>query len=310
METRVIVIVGPTCSGKTDLSIDLALKLNSEIISADSRQVYKLLNIGTAQPSQQHRESVKHHLVDLLNPDQEFNASRFSNESSKLIEAIHKNNKIPIVCGGSGLYVKSLIDGIIDEVEVDKAYRNELYDLRKMYGNEYLYNQLLKVDLESAGKMLPQNWKRVVRALEVFHVTGKTIGYFHSQRKQKSSFNFIQFGLEWERTALYKNINDRVDRMIECGLIEEVSYILRQGFKKEINSLNTVGYKEIISYLENNINLDKAIELIKRNTRRFAKRQITWFKADPRITWLKVNTHGDLSVHAEKIFLSLKKLIV
>lgn len=306
METRVIVIVGPTCSGKTDLSIDLALKLNSEIISSDSRQVYKLLNIGTAKPSLQQIESVKHHLVDLLNPDQEFNASRFSNESSKLIDSIHKNNKIPIVCGGSGLYVKSLIDGIIDEVEVDKAYRNELYDLRKMYGNEYLYNQLGKVDLESAGKMLPQNWKRVVRALEVFHVTGKTIGYFHSQLKQKSSFNFIQFGLEWERTALYKNIYDRVDRMIECGLIEEVSYILRQGFKKEINSLNTVGYKEIISYLENKISLDTAIELIKRNTRRFAKRQITWFKADTRINWLKVNTHCDLSAHAEKIFLSLK----
>ncbi len=306
METRVIVIVGPTCSGKTDLSIDLALKLNSEIISADSRQVYKLLNIGTAQPSQQHRESVKHHLVDLLNPDQEFNASRFSNESSKLIEAIHKNNKIPIVCGGSGLYVKSLIDGIIDEVEVDKAYRNELYDLRKMYGNEYLYNQLKKVDLESAGKMLPQNWKRVVRALEVFHVTGKTIGYFHAKKKQESPYTFIQFGLEWERAALYKNINDRVDKMIDCGLIEEVSYILQQGFSKDINSLNTVGYKEIISYLENKISLDTAIELIKRNTRRFAKRQITWFKADTRITWLKVNTHGDLSAHAEKIFLSLK----
>jgi tRNA dimethylallyltransferase len=306
LETRVVVIVGPTCSGKTDLSIDLAIKLNSEIISADSRQVYKLLDIGTAKPSLQQTQLVKHHLVDLLNPDQEFNVSKFSSESSMRIDIIHKVDKIPIISGGSGLYIKSLIDGIIDEVEVDQAYRDELYELRKMHGNEYLYDQLQKVDLESAAKMLPQNWKRVVRALEVYHSTGKTIGYFHSLKKQKPPYNFIQFGLEWERATLYKNINDRVDTMIERGLIEEVKYILQEGFNKEINSLNTVGYKEIISYLENEISLDKAIELIKRNTRRFAKRQITWFKADKRIRWYKVSCTTDLEQIGKEIFKLIK----
>lgn len=310
MDSVVLVVVGPTCSGKTDLSIKIALQLNSEVVSADSRQVYKLLDIGTAKPTQEQRELVKHHFVDVLSPNGEFNASKFSTEASKVIDIIHQQGKIPIVCGGSGLYIKALIDGIIDEVETDNSYRNELYELRRKYGNEYLYDELRKVDIESASKMLPQNWKRVVRALEVYHLTGKTIGYFHAQIKQKSPYNFIQFGLEWERSILFRNINSRVERMIKYGLVEEVKYILQQGFNKEINALNTVGYKEIISFLENEISLDKAIDLIKRNTRRFAKRQITWFKADKRINWLKLGSYDDLSYHADKIFTSIKTQMV
>ena len=228
----------------------------------------------------------------------------------KLLRNFNKQGKIPIVAGGSGLYIKSLIDGIIDEVETDEIYRGEVYSLRKKYGNEFLYNELKKVDPESAAKMLPQNWKRVIRALEVYHITGKPISYFHSTQKKKSDYSFLQYGLEWDRTKLYDNINDRVDDMIATGLVNEVKSILAMGFEKKINALNTVGYKEIISYLEEKISLDNAIELIKRNTRHFAKRQITWFKADKRIEWLRVNSYEDLLIHSESIIKSLNNKII
>jgi tRNA dimethylallyltransferase len=307
LEPKVIVIVGPTCSGKTTLVIDLALKLKTEIISADSRQVYKHLNIGTAKPINAQLEKVNHHLIDFLGLDESFNASKFSFESSKIIEGLNKQGKIPIVAGGSGLYIKSLIDGIIDEVETDEIYRSELYTLRKKNGSVFLYNELKKVDPESAAKMLPQNWKRVIRALEVHHITGKPISYFYSTQKKKSDYYFLQYGLEWERSKLYQNIDDRVDNMMVNGLVKEVQAILAMGYDKKLNALNTVGYKEIISYLEGEINLDRAVELIKRNTRHFAKRQITWFKADKRIEWLNVYSQENFDSHVEMIISSVNK---
>jgi len=305
LEPIVIVIVGPTCSGKTALAIELASKLKTGIISADSRQVYKYLNIGTAKPTETQLKNVKHHLIDYLNPDEKFNASKFSVEATKVISQLQMEGKIPIVVGGSGLYIKALVDGIIDEVEVDEDYRNELYELRKKHGNEFLYSELKKVDLEGANKMLPQNWKRIIRALEVFHLTGKTIGYFHSTQKKRENYHFKQYGLQWERSKLYKNIDDRVDNMKANGLVDEVKSILAMGYDKKINALNTVGYKEIISYLENEISLDKAVELIKRNTRHFAKRQLTWFKKDQRIKWFNIHEFTQLDQIAEEIILSL-----
>lgn len=305
MEAAVVVIVGPTCSGKTALAIGLASKLKTEIISADSRQVYKYLNIGTAKPTEIQTKQVRHNLIDYLNPDENYNASKFSVEAFKIISKLQLQRKIPIVAGGSGLYIKALIDGIINEVETDENYRNELYELQRKHGNEFLYNKLKKVDPESADKMLPQNWKRIVRALEVFQLTGKTIGYFYSSQKKSDNYSFKQYGLEWDRTKLYDNINKRVDDMIADGLVDEVKSIISMGYDKQINALNTVGYKEIISYLENEISLDKAIELIKRNTRHFAKRQLTWFKADKRIKWLNIYSYGDFDHHVEQIISSL-----
>lgn len=305
MEPIVIVIVGPTCSGKTALAIELALKLKTEIISADSRQVYRYLNIGTAKATENQKKEVKHHLIDFLNPDENFNASKFSVEVLKVISHLQKKEKIPIVVGGSGLYVKALIDGIIDEVDIDEDYRNKLLELRKEHGNEFLYDELKKVDLESANKMLPQNWKRIIRALEVFHLTGKTIGYFHSTQKKRENYLFKQCGLQWDRSKLYRNIDNRVDNMIANGLVDEVKSILAMGYDKKINALNTVGYKEIISYLEEEVSLDKAIDLIKRNTRHFAKRQLTWFKKDQRIRWYNIHEVTQLDQIAEEIIRSL-----
>ncbi len=287
MERKVIVIVGPTCSGKTTAAIELANILNTEIISADSRQIFKYLNIGTAKPTPQELKKIKHHFIDQLNPDENFNVSIFESKSLEIINSLHSQNKIPIVVGGSGLYIKALVEGIFDDVDIDEDYRNELKFKREKFGNQSLYEDLIKVDPESASKMLPQNWKRVMRALEVYHLTGFPIGKFHKEHKRITEKVFFQFGLEWDRDLLYKNINNRVDRMYKDGLIDEVKNILNMGYNKNINALNTVGYKEIISYLEGAISEERAIELIKRNTRHFAKRQMTWFRKNREIEWIK-----------------------
>ncbi len=295
MVRKVIVIVGPTCSGKTQVAIKLAEKLSSEIISADSRQIFKYLSIGTAKPTVEELNKVKHHFVDLLNPDEDYNVSRFEEEALAVIENLFTQDKIPVVVGGSGLYVKAIVDGIFNSVNVDLDYRKELRELKEKYGNEFIYNELKKVDPISASKMLPQNWKRVMRALEVYHLTGKPIWQFQQEYKRDLDYIFFQYGLLWDRNILYKRIDRRVDIMIKNGLLDEVKNILSLGYSKNLNSLNTVGYKEIISYLENQISLETAISLIKRNTRRFAKRQLTWFRKDKRIKWINVNLDEDLN---------------
>lgn len=298
---EVIVIVGPTCSGKTKLSLFLAEQLGTEIISADSRQVFKYLDIGTAKPTKDELEKIKHHFISQLNPNKEFNASIFAEQSEKIIRDLINQKKIPLVVGGSGLYIKALIDGITESADTNKILRQELLEKRRQFGNEYLFHELQNVDEISASKMLPQNWKRVIRALEVYKLTGKPIWHHHQAEIKIKEFNYNQFGLLWDRGKLYKNIEHRVDEMIENGLVREVEEVLNQGFSKELNSLNTVGYKEIIQYLNGRTTLEKAIELIKRNSRRYAKRQMTWFNADKRIKWFKINSISDLNIISEKI---------
>jgi tRNA dimethylallyltransferase len=289
MERKVIVIAGPTCSGKTSLGISLAEKLNSEIISADSRQIFKHLNIGTAKPSTDELQKIKHHFIDLLNPDENYNVSMYESEALNIINQLHAQNKIPVVVGGSGLYIKALTEGIFNSVDVDREYREQLLTLREKFGNNYLFDELKKVDPQSAGTMLPQNWKRVMRALEVFHLTGVQIQKFQANYKRGTNLDFRLFGLMWNRETLYKNIEKRVDDMISFGLVDEVKKILSLEYSKNINSLNTVGYKEIISFLKKEITFDRAVELIKRNTRRYAKRQMTWFRKTKNIEWLQCN---------------------
>ncbi len=301
MERRVIAIVGATGSGKTSLSLKLAAKLNSEIISADSRQIYKILTIGTAKPLKEQLNQIKHHFIDSLNPNVSFNVSKFEVESLKVIEELHQKNKIPIVVGGSGLYIKALVDGLFNEVDTDEKFRNKLLDEREKFGNDYLYQKLIAVDKVSADTMLPQNWKRVIRALEVFHLTAEPIWKFHAEHKREVNIEFLQYGLQWEREILYQNIDNRVDKMISDGLVNEVKSVLEMGYSSELNSLNTVGYKELIAYLKGEFDLNRAVELIKRNTRRYAKRQMTWFRKDDRINWFKIEKEDQLEIIANSI---------
>ncbi|MAT56855.1 MAG: tRNA (adenosine(37)-N6)-dimethylallyltransferase MiaA [Ignavibacteriae bacterium] len=300
MEKLALVIIGPTCSGKTSLALNLAKKLNSEIISADSRQIYKYLDIGTAKPTLEELNSIKHHFIDILDPSAEFNASMFEIEALKIITELHSQNKIPIIAGGSGLYVKALIDGIFDSIDSDDDYRIELLEFKNKFGNEYLYEELKKIDPVSAEKMLPQNWKRVIRALEVYKISGEPIWKLQSSHQREVNVNFLQYGLNWEREILYKNIETRVDKMIEDGLIDEVSKLINK-YDKSLNSLNTVGYKEIIEFLENKISKERAVELIKRNTRRYAKRQLTWFRKDERIKWIDISSLSEIDKVSSEI---------
>jgi tRNA dimethylallyltransferase len=303
LERSVIFIVGPTCSGKTNLSLKISELISAEIISADSRQFYKYLDIGTAKPSKEHLQKVPHHLIDFLSPQEHYDASLFEKDAGQCIEEIFNKNKTPIVVGGSGLYIKALIDGIFETADKDEDYRKELLEKRKQLGNEFLYEELNKVDPVSASKMLPQNWKRVIRALEVLHTSGEPIWKHHQKQStgKEKKYQFSQFGLNWDRKILYENINNRVDEMIECGFVGEVKNILKMGYDKNLNSLNTVGYKEIIQHLEGDISLEKAIELIKRNTRHYAKRQMTWFRKDKRICWFQITKEMDYDIVAKNI---------
>ncbi|MFA6597210.1 MAG: tRNA (adenosine(37)-N6)-dimethylallyltransferase MiaA [Ignavibacteriaceae bacterium] len=294
MGELVLVIVGPTCSGKSSLAIDIATELNSEIISADSRQVYKLIDIGTAKPSSSELETVPHSFINFLELDENFDVSSFEKLALVKIDNLIHNKMIPVVTGGSGLYIRALIDGIVD-LAADDEIRKELFTKKEKYGNEFLYRELGSVDSEAVKTMLPQNWKRVIRALEVFYLTGKSITEYHStQNSNRDDYNFLQFGLNWKREFLYKRIELRVDEMIKNGLVEEVKSILAKGYSETLNSLNSVGYKEIIAYLKDEIHLETAISLIKRNTRRYAKRQLTWFRKDERIHWFDIENELDL----------------
>lgn len=304
---QVIVIAGPTCSGKTKISLKLADILDTEIISADSRQVYRYLDIGTAKPSTSDLKKIKHHFINTLDPDDKFNVSDFETGALKIIKRLHDRNKIPVVAGGSGLYIKALVDGIFNTVDTDDDLREKLMNDRRENGNEYLYEKLKEVDPVSASSMLPQNYKRIIRALEVYYLTGKPIRELQQEYKRDINIEFIQYGLNWERNKLYRNIETRVDEMLESGLVKEVKEILKEGFDKKLNALNTVGYKEIISYLDGEISLERAAELIKRNTRRFAKRQLTWFNKDKRIRWLEVLSEKDLINTSDVILSSIKK---
>ena len=301
MERSIIVITGPTCSGKTAVGIKLAEALGGEIISADSRQIYKYLDIGTAKPTIKELKKIKHHFISELEPDEEYDVSKFENDALKRIGDIYQRGKIPLVVGGSGLYIKAMVEGIVETPGKDEEFRNELLLEKEKYGNEFLYEKLKEIDSVSAEKMHPSYWKRVIRALEVYHLTGKKLSQFHTEQNKNRKYKFNEYVLNWQREVLYKNIETRVDKMIKSGLINEVEGILNNGFSKKINSLNTVGYKEVISYLEKEISLERAIELIKRNTRRFAKRQLTWFRSDENATWLNIDEKNNLDKIPELI---------
>lgn len=303
---RVLAIVGPTASGKTPLSLMLAEKLNGEIVSADSRQVYRHLDIGTAKPSQEELRRVKHHFIDILEPAREYNAGEYGKEVRQTIEDILRRKKTPILVGGSGLYVKAAVDGLFEGPGKNTELRSQLEAKLARDGGEALLKELAQVDPESAAKMEAKKPRRIIRALEVYYSTGVPISKLHAEETEAAPFEFMQVGLDWERKELYQRINERVDTMIEHGLVEEVRGLAQKGFPRSLNALNTVGYKEMFDYIVGGTFFEAAVELMKRNTRRFAKRQLTWFRADKRITWMKVDGKTDFDVLAKRIVRSFK----
>jgi tRNA dimethylallyltransferase len=306
----VLAIVGPTASGKTALSILLAENFGGEIISADSRQIYRYLDIGTAKPTSEELKRAAHHFISILNPDQNYNAGEYGQQARAKIEELLKQNKQPILVGGSGLYVRAVINGFFEGPGKNPEIREQLETEAHALGSEVLFERLKKIDPISAAKMDATKVRRVIRALEVYYATGKPISDLHSIQEIKIPFETVQFGLQWERKALYHRIERRVEEMIENGLIEEVRGLLVKGYSRGANALNTVGYKEVFDFIEGKISKEEMIRLIKQNTRHFAKRQLTWFRADKRIKWIPVNDETNWNAIAEQIqkeFISARK---
>jgi tRNA dimethylallyltransferase len=298
----VLVLVGPTASGKSGLALLLAERMKGEIASADSRQIYKHLNIGTAKPTTEDMRRVPHHFVDILDPDQEYSAGRYGQEARAKISELLAEGKQPILVGGSGLYVRAVIDGFFPGPGRNDEIREQLELEARTLGSGALLEKLKGVDPDSAARMNATTERRIIRALEVYYTTGQPISRLHKQQETKPSFEVVQFGLEWNRQALYERIDRRVDRMLRDGLVNEVKELIDEGYSRKINALNTVGYKEVFDYLDGAIAESEMVELIKRNTRRFAKRQLTWFRADKRIRWITVDDESDWSEIAEKMW--------
>ena len=282
MKKLLLVIVGPTAVGKTTLAINLAKYFNTEIVSADSRQFYKELNIGTAKPTKKELRSVKHHLINNISILKDYNISEFEKDAINSIDSIFKNNNLAILVGGSGLYIDTILYGIDNIPKVDLVVREKLNIQFKKKGLKFIQDKLKKLDLEYYKKIDLNNYRRIIRALEVCISTGQPFSSYLKLKERKSRYNTLIIGLKKERKVLHQLINYRVDKMIENGLINEVRSVEEN---RKLNALNTIGYKEIFNYLEGKCSLEKAIENIKTNSRRYAKRQLTWFNANKNIVW-------------------------
>ncbi|MGN0333462.1 MAG: tRNA (adenosine(37)-N6)-dimethylallyltransferase MiaA [Lachnospiraceae bacterium] len=289
MKKRLLIILtGPTAVGKTKASIGLAKAVGGEIISADSMQVYKEMDIGSAKIKKEEMDGIPHYLVDVLEPDEEFHVVRFQQMAKEAMEKIYANGHIPIVVGGTGFYIQALLYDIdFTENDGDDSYRKELEEFAKLYGPEALHERLKKVDPKSAEIIHFNNVKRVIRALEFYKQSGMPISEHNETERQKQSpYEFFYFVLTDEREHLYERINQRVDQMIEEGLVCEVKALKDKGYTKNMVSMQGLGYKEILDYLDGECTLEDAIYRIKRDTRHFAKRQITWFKRERDVIWI------------------------
>ncbi|MBI5969135.1 MAG: tRNA (adenosine(37)-N6)-dimethylallyltransferase MiaA [Deltaproteobacteria bacterium] len=287
---KFVAIVGPTASGKSSLALELAKYFGGEIINADSMQVYRGLDIGTAKPSVENRRLVVHHLVDILHPDQEYSAGLFRQHADAVIHELHRRKTPIFVVGGTGLYLKVLTRGLFRGPAGNSELRLALYKRAEMNGSESLHQELQKVDPEAASRIHPNDKFRIIRALEVYHFTQKPISYFQKGHGfLEAPYEVLKVGLQCERDELYRRIEIRLEKMMEMGWVEEVRSLLNRGYAPNLKSLQSLGYKYIISYLSGDIKINEAVRLIKRDTRRYAKRQITWFKADPEINWFPAN---------------------
>lgn len=293
MKRPLIILTGPTAVGKTKTSIGLAKALNGEIISADSMQVYKYMDIGSAKIRPEEMQGVKHYLVDELEPDEEFHVVRFQQMAKKAIEEIYEKGKIPIVVGGTGFYIQALLYDIdFTESNADTEYRHELEQLAKDKGAEYLHDMLREADPVSADTIHANNVKRVIRALEFYHQTGAKISEHNEQERGKESpYEFCYFVLNDDRAHLYERINLRIDQMLEEGLVDEVRALKDKGYTRDMVSMQGLGYKEILDYLNGECTLEEAIYILKRDTRHFAKRQLTWFRRERDVIWIDKPTY-------------------
>ncbi len=283
-----IILTGPTAVGKTALSIALAKAINGEMISADSMQVYRGMDVGTAKIMPEEMQGIKHYLIDVLDPEEAFDVVTFQKMAKEALEEIYSKGKIPIVVGGTGFYIQALLYDIdFEQNDGDESYRCELTELLEKNGVDYLYDMLKQVDPASCETIHKNNHKRVIRALEFYHQTGLRISeHNEEQRMRTSPYNFLFFVLNDDREKLYSRIEQRIDQMVDMGLLEEVLALKNKGCRRGMVSMDGLGYKEILDYLDGKCSLEDALYILKRDTRHFAKRQITWFKREKDVVWL------------------------
>jgi len=307
---NLIILLGPTGVGKTDISTELAQKMpDIEIISADSMQIYKYMDIGTAKPKKSILKIIKHHMIDIVEPSENFDVIQYSNLATKIILDVFKRCKIPILMGGSGLYISSIINPLFTGPAKNFEYRKILEEEAKIHGKKYLYDKLSKIDPVSASKIKPNDLRRIIRALEVYKSTGKTISYLQKKAfNENPKFKYHIIGLKRDRKNLYQRINLRVDKMIKDGFIEEVKMLRDMGYKEDLNSMKGLGYKQINKHLNGLYTKEEAIDLAKIETRHYAKRQMTWFKNKiNNIEWINLDENDEDEVISKIIARIMEK---
>lgn len=301
------IIVGPTAVGKTQIACEVAASLGAEIVSADSRQVYKLMDIGTAKPSPELREGIPHWLLDLVYPDEDYSAANYARDATKVIDRLVAEENVPLVVGGSGLYIRALVDGFFEAPKVDKEIRKRLQ--AENHGVSLLHKRLKKVDPEAAGRIHSEDLQRIVRALEVYEQTGVPISQLQKSEGPRRLFHPLYIGLQRERKTLYRRIEERVNEMIEGGFVDEVQSLLKRGYSPELNSFSAVGYREMADYVKGNVDLKEAVRLTVRNTKRYAKRQLTWFTGMEGIHWMEVAEERGFDDLVKKIVMTIEEFL-
>ena len=302
---KVVIICGPTGIGKTSVSIKIAEAVNGEIISADSMQIYRHMDIGTAKPAPAELTRARHHMIDIVNPDEHFDAALFSGIAHNKVLKLDKRRIVSIVAGGTGLYIKALIHGLFGADSSDYDIRMRLKGEADAHGSGFLYKRLAKRDPVAAGRIHPNDTYRIIRALELAESTGKTISKHHGEHRfADKRYKVLKIGLQMERETLYDRINQRVDVMIKQGLVDEVSGLLERGYSENLKSMHSIGYRHMVDLIKGRVLLDETIRTLKRDTRRYAKRQMTWFNADPEIVWKEPDHAEDIMLHV-KDFLEL-----
>jgi tRNA dimethylallyltransferase len=303
--TKITVILGPTSSGKSELAVRLAELCGGEIVNADSMQVYRGMDIGTAKPSREQRQRVPHHLLDIVDPDADFSASDFRREAARAISVIREKGKHVFVVGGTGLYIKALLKGLVDSPRGEESIRRELRETAMECGGVELLRRLAEIDPVTAARLHPNDQVRIIRALEVFRQTGRPISSFRSEHDFAGDFyDALKIGITVERSELYRRIEERVERMIAEGFLAEVRQLLDRGFNPGLKPFRAIGYKELCGYLAGNYPFEEALRLIKRDTRRYAKRQITWFRQDNEIKWVEYPARFDTILNMTMKFYS------
>lgn len=307
MLEKIVAVVGPTASGKTSLAIELAKKLDGEVVSCDSMQIYKHMDIGTAKPTADEQRAAVHHMIDIVEPSVRFSVAEFTQRARQCIDEVLSRGKVPVLAGGTGLYLDSIIENVVfPDIGEDPSFREEMAEKARESGNEAVHRLLAEKDPEAAEKIHPNNLRRVIRALEICHLTGKTFTQVNRESKREPVYDALIFGIDAEREVLYERINRRVDKMVDEGLTEEVRKLMEMGIGRDTTAMQAIGYKELADFFDGRLTFDEAIEKIKMESRRYAKRQLTWFRRNSEIVWVKPDEDEFFEKIFEKCFTFLK----